>query len=97
MTMASQIVIMYVRLKMAFVESQCWGSAVDNGAGQCITDARTLSCSSGEQGVQSTDGSSLICSIHQGRDVPRTVSCNEGEQEICNWWHSSLFLHQASL
>ena len=60
-------------------ESQCWGSAVDNGAGQCITDTRTLSCDSGEQGSPSTDGSSLICST-PGEDVPRTVSCNEGEQ-----------------
>ena len=60
-------------------EGQCWGTAVDSGTGQCITDSRTISCNEGEQGAPSTDSAGLICTT-PGVDVPRTVTCDEGEQ-----------------
>ena len=64
-------------------ERQCWGTAVDNGAGRCVTDTRDLSCNSDE--TPSVTGTTLTCTVPDIPGSTRDLSCDqEGEQTTVN-------------
>src|SRR5262245_56654584 len=58
---------------------QCWGTAVENGAGSCVTDTRDLSCNSDE--TSSVTGTTLTCTIPDVSGSTRDLSCNQAGEE----------------